>query len=178
MQVLIISVNHQIQPRLIKGGSSDGSVEAFERGQKERFAQLLQTKIRERSMEFLGEEARYDEETIAQKICELENCRYANIDMTPEERERRNIPPGYADEGSKVCEAEIARCHREREQYMCQKALAETGESKSILLICGRTHAGPMNRELERRGHSVEIIDLKDQSWYVENWAEHCTFNL
>lgn len=176
--MLIISVNHQIQPRLIKGGSSDGSVEAFERGQKESFARLVQTQIRERNIEAVGEEARYGEETIAQKICELENCRYANIDMTPEERERRNIPPGYADEGSKICEAEISRCHREREKYMCEKALAEAGDSKGILLICGRTHAAPMAKEFERHGHNVEIVDLQDQSWYVENWAEHCMYNL
>lgn len=178
MQILIVSVNHQIQPRMIKGASSDGSVEAFERGQKESFVRLLQTEIRERRIEFVGEEARYDEETMAQRICELENWRYANIDMTPQERERRNIPPGYADEGSKLPEAEIIRCHREREKYMCQKALSEAGISKSILLICGRVHAAAMAKELGRQGHKVEIVDLLDQSWYVENWAEHCMYEL
>ena len=178
MHILLMSVNHQIQPSSIKSMSTDGSVEAFERGQKESFGQMLQTKVREHCIRFIGEEARHGEETIAQKVCDLESCHYANIDMTPVERELRNIPPGYADEGSNLSEAEINRCHREREEYMCTKAVAEAGDLDSILIICGRIHAEEIAAELGRLGHIVETVDLRSQSWYVENWVEHAMNNL
>jgi len=139
---------------------------------------MLQTKVRERCIRFIGEEARHGEETVAQKVCELDNCHYANIDMTPAERKHRIIPPGYADEGSNLSEAEINRCHREREEYMCTTAVAEAGGAENILIICGRVHADAMAARLGQLGHNVESMDLRDQSWYIENWAEHCMLNL
>jgi hypothetical protein len=95
MRFLIVGVNHQIQPARIMSMSTDGSLEAFARDQKEGFGQLLREDIRSRGVQFVGEEARYGEESIAQRVCQQEKCGYANVDMTPEERERRNIPPGY-----------------------------------------------------------------------------------
>ena len=178
MRVLIVSVNHQIQPAQVKGASTDGSVEAFERKQKESFVLMLQTEIRERGIRFIGEEARHGEPTIAQKVCGFENCHYANIEMTPQERERRNIPPSYTDDRSNLPEAEKTRCNREREEYMCAKALAEAGGADSILIICGRTHAEAIAAKLRHLGHDVEPVDLRDQTWYVENWAEHSMRNL
>ena len=178
MRVLIISVNHQIQPAEIRGMSTDGRVEAFERDQKERFIQMLQTEIRKRGIRFIGEEARHDEATIAQRMRGFENLQYANIEMTPQERESRNIPPNYADTRSSLSEAEKARCNREREEYMCAKILAEAGGRESILVICGRTHAGAIAGKLRELGHSIETTDLRTRSWYIEDWAEHCMRNL
>ena len=178
MRVLIVSVNHQIQPERVKGMSSDGSVEAFERGQKESFAQMLQKEIHERGIRFLGEEACHGEATIAQKICGLENCRYSNIDMTPQERECRNIPRNYTDARSNLSEAERTRCNREREEFMCTKALGEAGDADSILIICGRVHAEEIAAELQQLDHDVEQADLQNQAWYIEDWADHCMRNL
>jgi len=92
--------------------------------------------------------------------------------------ESRNIPPNYADTRSSLSEAEKARCNREREEYMCAKILAEAGGRESILVICGRTHAGAIAGKLRELGHSVETTDLQDQPWYIEDWAEHCMRNL
>src|SRR5262245_21368422 len=44
--------------------SLDGSFQAFERDQKERFGQLLREQIRTRGIQFVGEEARHGEDTI------------------------------------------------------------------------------------------------------------------
>jgi hypothetical protein len=177
MLVLVIAVNHQIQPARIKSGSTDGSVEAFEQSQKEAFGQMLIQHIRQRGVGFVGEEALHGEETIAERVCRLENCAHANIDMTPQERTGRGIPPGY-DENDNLSEEERNRCHREREEYMCMTALARAGEAKSILLICGRLHSAPIAARLMQLGHSVETTDLQELKWYIENWAEHCMFNL
>lgn len=178
MRILIVSVNHQIQPAQVTGMSTDGSVEAFERNQKECFIEMLRTEIRERGIRFIGEETRHGEATIAQRICGVENCHYANIEMTPQERESRNIPPNYTDTRSNQSEAEKTRCNREREEYMCTKALAEAGGEDSILIICGSAHAEAIAAKLRQLDHIVETVDLRDQTWYIEDWAEHCMRNL
>jgi|ERR1035437_10031379 hypothetical protein len=178
MRVLIVSVNHQIQPAQVKGASTDGSVEAFERKQKESFVLMLQTEIRERGIRFIGEEARHGDVTIAQRLRGFENCHYANIEMTPQEREYRKIPASYTNDRSNLSEVEKTRCNREREEYMCAKALAEAGDADSILIICGRAHTEVVAAILRQLDHNVEQVDLRDQPWYVENWAEHCMRNL
>ncbi len=75
--------------------SMDGSLEAFERGQKEAFGELIRGQIRERGVQFVGEEARHGQETVAQRVCGAEHCLHANIEMEPEERQRRQIPLNY-----------------------------------------------------------------------------------
>src|SRR5713101_6942938 len=92
MHVLIVAVNHQIQPAQIMSASTDGSLEAFERDQKERFGALIREHIQNRSVQFVGEETRYGTESIAERVCVQESRRYANIDMPPQERVQRNIP--------------------------------------------------------------------------------------
>lgn len=170
MDVLIIGVNHQIQPATIKGMSVDGSIEAFERRQKEAFAAMLHEQILQRAVHFVGEECRFDEVSIAQRVCEG-TARHGNIDMPTEERERRNIPPGYH-ENPALCEAEKARCDSERETYMCNQI--ESAAAGSVIVICGRHHSNAIASLLRDRGHTVEITDVQHQSWYVEDWLEYC----
>ena len=75
--------------------STSGTLESFERSQKEAFGLLLRSLIHERDIQFIAEEARHGQESVTHGICGLENCRYANVEMTPEERTNRNIPAGY-----------------------------------------------------------------------------------
>lgn len=112
MRILIISVNHQIQPAQILSMSTNGKLEAFEREQKETFGSFVQLKIPDRGVQFIAEEAHHGQETVIQRLCALNNWRYANIEMTPEERTARNIPPGYHEDQS-LPETEKARCQRE-----------------------------------------------------------------
>lgn len=172
MRVLLVGVNHQIQPAQIMSMSTNGSLEAFEQDQKERFGQLLRDYIRDRGVQFVGEEARYGQETIAQRVCQQERCRYANIDMTPQERESHNCPPGY-NEDPGVPQAEKTRCNQEREEHMSGRVLAESGSAASVLVICGRLHAEAIAARLIQPGHSVEIVDLQNQNWYIEDWLDH-----
>ena len=173
MRILIIAVNHQIQSAQIKSGSTDGRLEIFERDQKERFGELLRNQIRARRIEFIGEEARHGEETIAQRVCQQEGCRPAtNIDMTRAQREDRSIPPGYHEDTS-MPQAEKDRCNREREAHMVSRVLAEAGNADSIAVICGRFHAEAIAHQLSKLGHSVDRLDLQNQDWYIEDWMAH-----
>jgi hypothetical protein len=172
MRILIIAVNHQIQPAQIKSMSSNGTLEDFERSQKENFGEYVREHIRKRGVQFVGEEARHGEETIAQRICQQEERRRENIDMTPDERKERNIPPGYYEDVS-FSESEKTRCNQEREEYMAKRVHAEDGKADSVIAICGRVHAAAIASRLSKLGHSVDILDLRSQPWYIEDWQSH-----
>src|SRR2546425_10245834 len=114
--------------------STNGNVEAFERDQKERFGQLLREHVRERGVQFVGEETRYGENSIAQTVCGQEGCRHTNIDMTSEERGRRNIPPGYYEDAD-LPDVEKTRGNQEREEHISNRVLTEAGDAESVLVI-------------------------------------------
>lgn len=137
---------------------------------------MLQEKIREHHIDFVGEEARHEEESIAEKICK-ESCRYCNIDMTPEQRALRKIHPGY-NEDDTVSEAEKVRGNREREDHMVSQLLAQAQKSEKILVICGRLHSEAFACQLQAFGHTVEIEDLLNQNWYIEDRQNHMMHNL
>jgi hypothetical protein len=172
MDVLILGLNHQIQPAMIKNWSSDGLFQQFEQDQKETFAQFLYDLLHERGIEFVGEEAKHGEDTIAQRLCAQENYRYSNVEMLPEERRQRNIPRDYSDNPN-VSQQERDRCNLEREQYMCEQAIVHAAQAHRILIICGRLHMNPIAAELGRQGHCVQTSDIQEQDWYVENWFDH-----
>jgi hypothetical protein len=176
MTVLVLGLNHQIQPAVIKGGSTDGSIEAFERSQKQSFGKLVQRLIRERGVQFVGEESKHGEETVTEQVCNG-ICRYCVIEMPREERERRNIPFNY-NENPDLSEAEKSRYHCEREIYMCDKAMLEAAGLSSILIICGRLHSDAIACELRARGHEVEVTDVQNRGWYIEDWKDYCLNHL
>lgn len=173
MRVLIIGINHQVQSSKICSSSTNGKLERFEREQKDNFRELLLQKIAERGIQLVSEEAKHGIESIAETLCRAKTIRYVNIEMKPEERDRRRIPPGYQDEGSTVSEEEKRRGNVEREEYMVQMLLTEVGDAHSVLVICGRFHTAGIVSRLEPLGHTVEVADILDQSWYVEDWMTH-----
>jgi len=152
--------------------STNGSLEAFEGDQKGRFGELIRGHIRNRSVQFVGEETRYGTESIAQRVCDQEDCLHANIDMNPQERERRNIPAGYFEDPN-LPEPEKKRCNEEREDHMVASVLAEDGKVESVLVICGRLHAEAIAARLVQSGHHVKMADLRDEDWYIEDWVVH-----
>ncbi len=171
MHIIIIGVNHQIQPAEILSGSSNGKVQAFEREQKEAFGSFVYAKIEQRGVQFIGEEARHGQETVVERLCARDNRRYANIEMTLEERTARDIPPGY-DEDQNLPEAERVRCNREREAYMVERVLEQATDVESTLVICGRNHVVPLAERFHALGHSVDTTDLQGEGWYVEDWTQ------
>lgn len=172
MQILIIGVNHQIQPAEILCASANGTLEAFEREQKEAFGLFVRTKAQERGVQFIGEEALHGQEMVIQRLCVRDKWGYANIEMTPEERAARNIPPGY-DEDQSLPEAERGRCNHEREAYMVERVLEQATGVESTLVICGRNHVVSLAERFRVLGHSVDTVDLRDESWYIEDWQQH-----
>ncbi len=83
MRVLIMGLDHIIQRPF---WSSDRQARQFADDQKSRFAEEIRDAIGSRGVEIAGEEANHAEESIAERVCEEEGCRYENIEMPPEER--------------------------------------------------------------------------------------------
>jgi hypothetical protein len=172
MQVLVLGINHQIQPVRIYSGSTTGELERFEQGQKDRFRDLVQRRITERKVQFVGEEARHGEAAIAKEVCDAERCRYANIEINLDERARRNIPVDYESDPKMSVEQKEA-FHQQREEYMFGRAVAEAADADHIIVICGRYHTPGLARRFRATGHQVHEADIQSEPWYVEDWMGH-----
>lgn len=172
MRILVLGINHQIQWVRIWSSSTSGELERFEQGQKDGFRKLLRKTIAEREVEFIGEETKHGEPSIAHEVCTSEACRYANIEMHPDERAERMIPTNY-EADPKVLQEQKTQFHQQREEYMFQKSIAEAGNAQSILVICGRNHTPVLARRFHEAGHQVDAADIQSESWYVEGWMEH-----
>jgi hypothetical protein len=94
-----------------------------------------------------------------------------NIEIHPDERSARCIPPDYERNETISPEAK-ADFHRQREDFMIEKTLAEADTAKSALVICGRFHSDALSRRFREAGHDVETADVQDEPWYVEDWME------
>jgi phosphoribosylformylglycinamidine (FGAM) synthase-like amidotransferase family enzyme len=172
MKVLIVGVNHQIQPTRILGMSPDGSVEAFERAQKEAFGAWVRKTIQDRGVTFIGEEAEHGAESIAGRVANQEGRQWANIEMSPQMRQERQIPPDYKD-NPKYSDEQRAAWNSERERYMVEQAMAHSPRAQSALILCGGAHTGALAKLFRDNGHDVETYDIIHEPWYVEDWLEH-----
>jgi hypothetical protein len=172
VRVLILGINHQIQWVRIWSYSSSSELERFERSQKDQFRELLCKRIAERGVQFIGEETKHGEPSIAQEVCASQGCRYANVEMHPDERAERKIPNNY-EADPKVPQEQRMQFHRRREEHMFEKAIAEAGDAGSIIVICGRCHTSALASKFRDAGHQVDEADIQDEPWYVEDWMQH-----
>jgi hypothetical protein len=172
MRIFILGIRHQIQPAEIGSWSTGGRLEAFERGQKNNFALLLQKSIAEKSVKLTAEETTHGKDTVTKRVCASVNGLYANIEMPPAERTARGIPAGY-NENSITPPSDCARWNREREEYMAAKTIAEAGDADSVMVVCGWSHTQPLADRFESMGHKVETADLRNEPWYIDDWQAH-----
>jgi len=173
VRVYILGVNHQIQSPQIMSYSTSGEVQRFEHGQKDEFRTLLCQIIRDRCVLLVGEEARHDQSSIAAEVCAEARIAYMNIEMLPEQRRARGIMPGYERDANLTPEQK-AQFHREREQDMYERMLAAVeNENVTILVICGSDHAEPLAGRFRASGYHVEVGDLTEHNWYIEDWTTH-----
>src|SRR5271155_97480 len=140
MRVLIMGLDHIIQRPF---WSSDNQARQFADDQKSRLAEEIRDAITSRGVEIVGEEANHAEESIAERVCKAEGCRYENIEMPPEERTLRGIPAGY-NERPDLAPDEKDRGNQEREEYMVNRVLNGAAHCESSLVICGSQHSEPL----------------------------------
>jgi hypothetical protein len=199
-KVYILGLNHQIQFVAIL--SIDSATQGVEQQQKGHFRTFLESVVKRHEVEFIAEEANakafldkqqrvmqvfYDaaqlgkapplpEGTIAQQVASNLSCSYEDIDMPPEERKRRNIPGDYLDQTKGYSATDVAKWVKEHEQYLLERAVSGKRDAESVLILCGRCHTRTLASLLRQAGHSVETHDLRQELWYLEDWA--CTLGL
>src|SRR5258708_13498857 len=181
MYLLIIAnaVGHEVQKALRPLDAPPGA------RANRRFEELLKRKIAEHSVQFIGEEAEFGSETIAQRL----GLAWANIDMPETERAARGISaeqsrrapiPRYLgdDARTQLTEEGYQRIVRDgwveleprlksdevREEYMLQRTMDEAGDAESILVICGIVHSA----ELADRFPDLPEIMFMVQVWESE----------
>jgi hypothetical protein len=122
--IIVLGVTHELQysPKLT--GLSDEAAKA-KLMIRLRYRDELKSLFGPYSIQILFEEAKHDGgETIAAQVCrtELNNCQYVNVDMPPDVRTQRGIPPLYSLKipGQSHSDEEIRRWHAEREKYMLE----------------------------------------------------------
>lgn len=171
MNILVVGLMHQLQSTApIYTG--DKAIE-LEEGQKRQYGEMLDRIIKERAVQFIGEETKHGTDSIAQRIARRQKREYANIEMEPTERQAKGIPLGYADEDSSLPPEEINRQHKVRERHMFDKTIKEAGGAEGVLILCGRIHTDALAQLFKEAGHTVETYDVNKEGWYIEDWAKH-----
>jgi pheromone shutdown protein TraB len=162
VNILIVSIDHRFQ--LVRGALAmplDGL--------RDRLEALLQKKIEERNVAFIGEEAAPcpNRPTIAQKLAGTHDppIPWQNIDMTEAERKSAGIHDALNNRRFDLewrgPEA-VPILHRIpeddiREEFMASKAIECAGRAESIVVLCGDMHTRALKQKFERRGHSADI---------------------
>jgi hypothetical protein len=172
--VLILGINHQIQwvRNWSAGSSRSGEIERFEQSQKDQFRELLHKRIAERAAQFIAEETKHGEPSIAHDVCLDKGCHYANIEMHPDERAEQNIPANYERDPT-VTPEQKTRFHQQREEYMFGKSIVEGAGAKNVIVICGRYHRPALAKKFREAGHQVDEADIQDEPWYIEDWMSY-----
>ena len=185
--MIIVGLNHNIQLAAIWDlGIDQGQLEE---DQKKQFRQMLGTIVKEREIQFIGEEmdvATFRErhklgmrsadghplpdqaQTIACQEANGLGCRYAEIDMPLAVRNARDIPCDYTNDNSPYPAEQKRKWSEEREQYMVEQAFKNAGDAQNVLIICGFNHAENLSELFRQAGHEVETRYVRDESWYKE----------
>jgi hypothetical protein len=97
--------------------------------------------------------------------------RYANIDMTLDDRTARNIPINY--ENLPITESQQAIFNQKREEYMFDRTIEEARGAERAMVICGHEHTAALANRFRKAGHEVEEADIRSESWYIEDWVSY-----
>jgi len=173
MNILIVSILHEFQ-------LDDGELASAELRQlRDNLEALLQKKIAERIVEFIGEETDWKSKhsTIAQRLANKRTPQipWKNVDMTEEERKTagiyealKNRPYRVVWRGDKTV-AIFRRIPEDdiREEFMVSRAIEYAGNAESVLILCGDMHTGALKKKFEHREHLVEADEslITEKDW-------------
>ena len=191
--MIIVGLNHNIQlAEIWKLGIDQGQIEE---DQKKRFRQMIEAIVKEREIQFIGEEmdvaAVWEEQrqcreppteaagvpamqlpdlgkTIACQVANFLGCHYAEIDMPLAVRNARNIPRDYTNDNSPYPAEQKRKWSEEREQYMVEQTYKNAENAQNVLILCGFNHAENLSELFRQAGHEVKTRYVRDERWYKE----------
>jgi hypothetical protein len=158
MDFWIVAIDHGLQ--LVRDVKDSTKTTA----QKERLEALLSAEIPQRKVQFIAEESKQREVTIASALANAADPKipWKNISMTDTERDAAGIKealkhrPGHPDHDtmqtwieSRIPEDEI------REDFFIEETLKHAGGAQSILMMLGDMHVDAVSEKLRKMGHRV-----------------------
>jgi hypothetical protein len=162
--VYILGCDHYLQEYELQDWQDE--IRKIERQLKEKFYLVTEEIILNQAIKFIGEECKPGQDTIARKLAMELGRKYAEIDMSSEERERKAIPKGYEKLGSD----EQRRCNALREDYMLEQAYRESTLETSKLIVCGALHVEGLADRFRERGEDVTTRNLLNEQWCDLPW--------
>jgi len=162
--VYILGCDHYLQEYELQGWQDE--IRKIERQLKEKFYSVTEEIILDQAVKFIGEECKPGQNTIPRKLGTELGCKYAEIDMNSEERERKAIPKGYERLGSD----EQKRCNALREDYMLERTYRESTLETSKLIVCGALHVEGLANRFRERGEEATTRNLLNEQWCDLPW--------
>jgi hypothetical protein len=141
---------------------------------KEKFYELVKNVVESERIQFVGEECKRGQKTIARVLATELQCSYAEIDMPIEERDRRGIARDY----QKLGEEERNRVYNVREEYMVQSVYSESSVDTRKLIVCGAEHLKGLESRFLRTVEQVSKRDLRIEDWVLEVYKKKDEFLL
>jgi hypothetical protein len=134
-----------------------------ERETKEQFYELTKNVIESEGIQFVGEECKKGQKTIPRILATELGCRYAEIDMPIEERDRRGIPRDYQSLGEEV----RTSVYNLRENHMLQRVYSESNIGERKLIVCGAEHLKGLEARLRQSEGQLTKRDLTREDWVL-----------
>jgi hypothetical protein len=159
--VYVIGSNHGIQRK-----EPNVWVTPQVREQSVHFGELVAGIVKEKGIQFVGEECGLPTMTVAHAVADDNGkTRWANINTTNEELDAMKIPRGYVN-GNYPSEQK-EQCHRQREEVFIRKLLEHKGDAEKLIVICGFDHFQPLIESLRKIFKAVEPVDYQraKKSW-------------
>jgi hypothetical protein len=182
MHVLILGVDHEIQRR--HAWRSDAMKNAYR--------ELLISLIKRHGVQFIGEEALPEWETVGRRLAEELKLPYEwkSIDMPEKARREAGIHEEQSSRKEVPCNGTIQThfdengslyldlrdgCHKlyprlpsdtVKEDYFFQQTIDNSGKAKSTLLLCGNLHVEELARRFRNAGHTVTTDAVYNYDWY------------
>lgn len=162
MAIYVVGCNHGIQVHPDGVWSADDPPEMQE--QRKYFAALLEDIIRQKKIEFIGEESGGGEETSAEHLADKYKIQPPrNINTTNADLERMKIPNAYMTEAYSNEQKE--HWHHQREQFMLARVREYRGSAENLLIVCGFDHFDRLSGLLQQEGE-VQQINYRKCKWY------------
>jgi hypothetical protein len=135
--------------------------------QRDHFRQLVERILSDVKVELVAEEWGRESESFAEALAKKHTVRYVNTNTNSEDLDALEIPSDYTNP-IKYTAAQIEAWLQQREGFMLGKICCARGTAKTLLVICGFRHLGPLAEQLGN-GERVIPVDYRKEKWYRDD---------
>jgi hypothetical protein len=164
--VHILGCDHYLQEYELQDCQEE--IRKIEHDLKKKFYSVIESIICDHAINFVGEECKPAQKTIPRELAAERGCKYAEIDMSSAERERKGITKNY----EKLGNEEQKRCNALREAYMVERVYSESTPEESKLIVCGALHIEGLASIFRKREREVIIRNVLSEEWCDLPWEK------